>query len=308
MFIGREKELAQLEKAYSEDGFKLMLVFGARNTGKTTLLEEFCRNRSAIYFTASNKSGRANLNDFSSKVLNYFGDKNHSPFSFWDDAMSYIAQTYKGLSVVVVIEGFDLLADNNAAFLDVLSRVIDSELSYSSMMIVISCDDANFLKNSPLIKKLNGAIKLEKFLTAENIERLKREEMKRTVIGGAKFVKIPADTIILREGEKNDDMYKIISGRAICNINNGTDDEYLLGSLKEGKTFGEYSLLTDNPGIYTVTAYSDMLLLRISRNDFEDFIQMNAANSVNIMRNMAAMMRVMRVNIDMLNGELQPQE
>ena len=308
MFIGREKELAQLEKAYSEDGFKLMLVFGARNTGKTTLLEEFCRNRSAIYFTASNKSGRANLNDFSSKVLNYFGDKNHSPFSFWDDAMSYIAQTYKGLSVVVVIEGFDLLADNNAAFLDVLSRVIDSELSYSSMMIVISCDDANFLKNSPLIKKLNGAIKLEKFLTAENIERLKREEMKRTVIGGAKFVKIPADTIILREGEKNDDMYKIISGRAICNINNGTNSEYLLGSLNEGKTFGEYSLLTDNPGIYTVTAYSDMLLLRISRNDFEDFIQMNAANSVNIMRNMAAMMRVMRVNIDMLNGELQPQE
>lgn len=308
MFIGREKELAQLEKAYSEDGFKLMLVFGARNTGKTTLLEEFCRNRSAIYFTASNKSGRANLNDFSSKVLNYFGDKNHSPFSFWDDAMSYIAQTYKGLRVVVVIEGFDLLADNNAAFLDVLSRVIDSELSYSSMMIVISCDDANFLKNSPLIKKLNGAIKLEKFLTAENIERLKREEMKRTVIGGAKFVKIPADTIILREGEKNDDMYKIISGRAICNINNGTNSEYLLGSLNEGKTFGEYSLLTDNPGIYTVTAYSDMLLLRISRNDFEDFIQMNAANSVNIMRNMAAMMRVMRMNIDMLNGELQPQE
>ena len=308
MFIGREKELAQLEKAYSEDGFKLMLVFGARNTGKTTLLEEFCRNRSAIYFTASNKSGRANLNDFSSKVLNYLGDKNHSPFSFWDDAMSYIAQTYKGLRVVVVIEGFDLLADNNAAFLDVLSRVIDSELSYSSMMIVISCDDASFLKNSPLIKKLNGAIKLEKFLTAENIERLKREEMKRTVIGGAKFVKIPADTIILREGEKNDDMYKIISGRAICNINNGMDDEYMIGSLSEGKTFGEYSILTDNPGIYTVTSYSDMLLLRISRSDFEDFIQMNAANSVNIMRNMAAMLNTMRVNINMLNDELHTQE
>ena len=103
-------------------------------------------------------------------------------------------------------------------------------------------------------------------------------------------------------------MYKIISGRAICNINNGMDDEYMIGSLSEGKTFGEYSILTDNPGIYTVTSYSDMLLLRISRSDFEDFIQMNSANSVNIMRNMAAMLNTMRVNINMLNDELHTQE
>lgn len=309
MFIGRENELSQLEEAYSDDGFKLMLVYGTKNTGKTTLLEEFCRNKSAIYFTATHKSGRVNLNVFSSKVLDYFGDKNHSPFSFWDDAMSYIANTYKGLKIVVVIEGFGLLADNNAAFLDVFSRIIDSKLSYSSMMLIISCEDVGFLKNSPFLRKINGAIKLGKFLTDKNIARLKANEMKQS--GGvhrANFVKVPANRVILREGEKNDEMYKIISGRAICSINHETDEEYLLGSLNEGKTFGEYSLLTDSTGIYTVTAYSDMLLLRISRSEFEDFIQMNAGNSVNIMRNMAAMMKVLKVNIDMLNGELHPQD
>ncbi|MBQ4432322.1 MAG: cyclic nucleotide-binding domain-containing protein, partial [Synergistaceae bacterium] len=100
---------------------------------------------------------------------------------------------------------------------------------------------------------------------------------------------------------------KIVSGRALCFVNYGTDDEYLLGSLKEGKTFGEYSLLTGKPGIYTVTAYTDMLLMRIGRGDFTKFIETNAGNSVNIMQNMAAMMNVMKVNIDMLNGELHAQ-
>ncbi len=309
MFIGREKELTQLENAYSDDGFKLMLVCGAKNTGKTTLLEEFCRNKSAIYFTASNASSRANLSHFSSKVLQYFNDKNHPPFTFWDNALSYIARTYKGAKIILVIDDFDILARNDAAFLDVFAKIIDSELRYSSMMIVISCGTADFLKNSPFLRKINGAIKLGKFLTDENIARLKANEMKQS--GGvhrANFVKVPANRVILREGEKNDEMYKIISGRAICSINHETDEEYLLGSLNEGKTFGEYSLLTDSPEIYTVTAYSDMLLLRISRSEFEDFIQMNAGNSVNIMRNMAVMMNMLKVNIDMLNGELHPQD
>ena len=106
----------------------------------------------------------------------------------------------------------------------------------------------------------------------------------------------------------NGEMYKIISGRAVCTINNGAENEYILGSFNEGKTFGEYSLLTGKPGIYTVIAFTDTLLLRISRGDFMSFIQMNAENSVNIMRNMAAMMNVMKVNIDMLNGELNPAE
>ncbi|MBQ3764745.1 MAG: cyclic nucleotide-binding domain-containing protein, partial [Synergistaceae bacterium] len=74
--------------------------------------------------------------------------------------------------------------------------------------------------------------------------------------------------------------------------------------LKEGQTFGEFSILTGKPCIYTVTAYTDMLLLRIGREEFIKFLELNAANSVSIMKNMAAMMNVMKVNIDMMNEEL----
>ena len=64
MFIGRVKELEELMRCYRREGFCLFELYAPRSAGKTTLLEEFCRNKDTIYFTASNESGRANLAGF----------------------------------------------------------------------------------------------------------------------------------------------------------------------------------------------------------------------------------------------------
>ena len=303
MFIGREKELSQLESAYDEEGFRLFLVYGAKGSGKTTLLEEFCKNKSAIYFTATQESSRANLSKFSTKILTYCEDKEHEPFMFWDDALKYIAEINRGYRMILVIEGFDILAERDSAFMGIFSRVLENEFRAGNIFLVITCINASFLNQSPVKRFLHGVIHLGKFLTDETIAQLKQQAMKQSA-HQAKFVRVPADRVILREGNANNEMYKIISGRAICYLNHGTDDEYILGSLKEGKTFGEYSLLTGKPGIYTVTAYTDMLLMRIERGEFMKFIEVNAMNSVEIMQNMASMMNVMKVNIDMMNDEL----
>ena len=307
MFIGREKELSQLENAYDGGEFKLFLVYGAKSSGKTTLLEEFCKNKSAIYFTAKQGSSRANLANFSTKILSCSEDKEHEPFMFWDDALKYITKLQHGYRMILVIEGFDILAERDSAFMGIFSRVLKNEFRESNIFLVITCVNAAFLNTSPVKRFLNGVIRLGKFLTDENIARLKEQVVKQSA-HQAKFVRVPAERVILREGSTNSEMYKIVSGRAICYLNYGTDDEYILGSLKEGKTFGEYSLLTGKPGIYTVTAYTDMLLMRITRGEFMKFLEVNAKNSVEIMQNMASMMNVMKVNIDMVNNELHHME
>lgn len=305
MFIGREKELSQLEEAYYAEGCKFFVIHGTRGIGKTTLIEEFCRGKNAVIYSPVFGDMKANLSIFSGIVLRHFADMNHHPFQYWEDVLKYIAG--KNQRIIIAIDNADILAASFPVVMKVFAKALVSSFEGKNILLIFSCENFTMLKYAEMYDKAQ-VIQLGKFLTEQNIESLKREEMKRTVIRQAKFIQVSADTVIIREGEKNDDMYKIISGRAICNINHGTDEEYLLGSLNEGKTFGEYSLLTDSPGIYTVTAYSDMLLLRISRSEFEDFIQMNAGNSVNIMRNMAVMMNMLKVNIDMLNGELHPQE
>ena len=43
MFIGREKELGNLNRLYTSDKFEFAVIYGRRRVGKTTLLNEFCK-------------------------------------------------------------------------------------------------------------------------------------------------------------------------------------------------------------------------------------------------------------------------
>ena len=118
-----------------------------------------------------------------------------------------------------------------------------------------------------------------------------------------KMQRVSADEVILPEGKVNNEMYKIISGRAVCYFKYGTDDEYVLASLKDGSCFGELSLLTGEPSVYTVVAFTDMLIMKITADDFPTFVEMNAKNSVEIMRSMAKIINVLAMNIDMVLSE-----
>lgn len=53
VFIGREKELADLEELYLQDKFQLFVLYGRRRVGKTTLLNEFCKNKNAIFYSGA---------------------------------------------------------------------------------------------------------------------------------------------------------------------------------------------------------------------------------------------------------------
>ena len=139
MFIGREKELAQLEALYNQDSFNLFLIYGRGGVGKTALLEKFCKNKSAIFFTATyEESSRANLNRFSEKVLKHYDDYEHEPFLFWGSALSYIKDKQEDSRIVIVIDDFTALAERDAAFLSVLKNSIEQDLKDSKILIILS--------------------------------------------------------------------------------------------------------------------------------------------------------------------------
>lgn len=51
-FIGRKTEFAELEEHYQRpSGF--VVISGRRRVGKTTLIKEFIKNKSALYFVAT---------------------------------------------------------------------------------------------------------------------------------------------------------------------------------------------------------------------------------------------------------------
>ena len=52
MFIGREKELNELESRYAEDIPQLIVVYGKRRLGKTALLKEFAKDKTHFFYVS----------------------------------------------------------------------------------------------------------------------------------------------------------------------------------------------------------------------------------------------------------------
>ena len=53
MFIGREKELAQLNALYNSGKFEFAVIYGRRRVGKTALINEFIKVKDSIFFYRS---------------------------------------------------------------------------------------------------------------------------------------------------------------------------------------------------------------------------------------------------------------
>ncbi len=120
-----------------------------------------------------------------------------------------------------------------------------------------------------------------------------------------KMVMFPENSMIIREGEINRDMFKMIQGHAEVYVGYGTQQETLIGIIGKQTCFGEFGLLLHKPSIYTIVAYSDVYVLRITEEDLGDFIRENHKNIIDIMRNMADTMMTMRFQIDQLLKEIE---
>jgi AAA+ ATPase superfamily predicted ATPase len=55
-FIDREQEMETLQSEYERKGSSLVILYGRRRAGKTTLISEFIKDKNALFFLASEES------------------------------------------------------------------------------------------------------------------------------------------------------------------------------------------------------------------------------------------------------------
>ncbi len=117
-----------------------------------------------------------------------------------------------------------------------------------------------------------------------------------------------AEEMILKEGEESDSMYKILSGSVAVFNRYGEKEEHLIGIYSKGRCFGELNVFSDLPCIYTVVAYNDVLVMRVTTDSLEEFIATNPRNVIDIMHNMAHTIRMMQMNIEFLIDDFSKKE
>lgn len=153
IFIGREKELADLNELYSQNKFQLFVLYGRRRVGKTTLLNEFCKDKDSIFYSAEQSNNKLNLEKFSSLVFSFYGENNLEPFSSWTNALSYIDERQKGKKLVLVIDEFPYLVKKNKALLSELQHLIDHRLTSGNLFMILCGSYMGFMEKEVLGSK-----------------------------------------------------------------------------------------------------------------------------------------------------------
>lgn len=70
-FIDRESELETLQSEYARNGSALVVLYGRRRVGKTTLISEFIKDKNALFFLASEESETQNRHAFKENAAEF---------------------------------------------------------------------------------------------------------------------------------------------------------------------------------------------------------------------------------------------
>ena len=170
MFVGREQELATLNKLYSEGRFQMVVMYGRRRIGKTTLISEFISGKPAIFFTAQEVNDALNLSRFSKKIYSFFDmPATTGAFANWNDALDFLAEKARGRRFILAFDEFPYAATANRSLKSTLQIAIDHSLKNTGLFLILCGSHMGFMESevlgykSPLFGRRTAQMKLEGF-------------------------------------------------------------------------------------------------------------------------------------------------
>jgi len=151
MFVGRKSELESLTKNYNKNNFQLAVVYGRRRVGKTTLINEFCKNKRTIYFVALETTAKENLEILSKQIISVISPTAplNSFLSFYE-AVNYIFEYSKEERVVFVIDEYPYLAESDKSVSSILQAAIDKYQQESQLFLILCGSSMSFMENQVL--------------------------------------------------------------------------------------------------------------------------------------------------------------
>ena len=172
MFIGRERELKTLEEIYGKNGFGMIVIYGRRRIGKSTLIREFLKGKKSIFYTATKVGAERNLELFSKQVMDTL-EPNYPDIVFPSvegilDVITNKLEAEKE-KLVLVIDELPYWAEKNEALLSVLQKYMDTKWLDKNFMVILCGSALSFMEKkvlsekSPVFGRRDAQIKLEAF-------------------------------------------------------------------------------------------------------------------------------------------------
>ena len=169
MFYCREEELRTMNNRYKKGHFECVVIYGRRRVGKTALINEFCKGKPTVYFSALNASSQENLEALSKAIYTCQNpDSTSAPtYRSYEDALEAITGMAMEKRLVFVIDEYPYLAKAEKSISSRLQHIIDHSWQDSRIYLILCGSSMSFMEyqvlgyESPLYGRRTAQFKIQ---------------------------------------------------------------------------------------------------------------------------------------------------
>lgn len=170
MFIGRERELNALDKLYKSGKFEFVVIYGRRRVGKTALINEFIKNKKAIYFMGVESNEKQNLENLSKSIMEFgSGIQAETSFASFQAALEYAFQLAESERMILTMDEYPYVARSSKSLASTLQLLIDKYKDTSKLMLILCGSSMSYMEDhvlaykAPLYGRRTAQMKIQPF-------------------------------------------------------------------------------------------------------------------------------------------------
>ena len=169
MFHCREEERNTMQRLYEKDRFACVILYGRRRVGKTALINEFCRDKPTIFFSALNATAQENLEELSRSIRTYENPLSDAApiYESYPQALDAVTALSQNQRLIFVIDEYPYLAKAEPSISSRLQHLIDHVWQESRIYVILCGSSMSFMEHqvlgyeSPLYGRRTAQIRLQ---------------------------------------------------------------------------------------------------------------------------------------------------
>jgi AAA+ ATPase superfamily predicted ATPase len=170
MFWDRAQELRTLEREYNRAGGSLVIIYGRRRVGKTTLIKEFIRDKPAMYFLADERLETVQRRRFQAALSDFCADPLLARVTAgdWDTLFDLLIQRVDwDQKIILVIDEFQYLAKTTPGYPSFIQGMWDEKFKEMNIMLILCGSLVGMMRRlcldsgSPLYGRRTGQLRLQ---------------------------------------------------------------------------------------------------------------------------------------------------